>query len=65
MPVCDGHIPEGALPTSLGGRVVTPPGIAARAIGDAGRRRGEQRAAARRREQPRVLPESAQRTASA
>ena len=34
MPVCDGHIPEGALQTSLGGRVVTPPGIAARAIGE-------------------------------
>lgn len=65
MPVCDVYIAEGAQPPNLGGCVVIPPSIAARVIGDAGRRCGEQRAAGRRREQPRVLPESAQGTASA
>jgi len=65
MPVCYANIPEGTLPPSLGGRVVTPPGIAARLIGDAGRRCGGQRLAGRRRERARVLAESAQGTASA
>lgn len=60
MWVCDAYIPEGALPASLGGHVGTPPGIAARVIGDTGRRCGESR-----REQARMLPESAQETASA
>jgi hypothetical protein len=65
MPVCDAYSPEGTLPPSLGGRVVAPPGIAAGVIGDAGRRCGDQRLAGRCRERARVLPESAQGTASA
>jgi hypothetical protein len=65
MPACDAHTPECALPPSLGGRVGTPPGIAARVIGDAGRRCGEQRRAGRRREQARVLVESAEGLTSA
>ena len=64
MPVCYANIPEGTLPPSLGGRVVTPPGIAARLIGYAARRcsRGVPQ---RRRERAHVLAESAQGTASA
>lgn len=65
MPVCDAYIPEGTLQPSPGGRVVTPPGIAACLIGYAGRRCGGQRLAGRRRERARVLAESAQGTASA
>ena len=38
MPACDAYIPEGTLRPSPGGRVVTPPGIAARLIGYAARR---------------------------
>ena len=38
MPACDAYIPEGTLPPSPGGRVVTLPGIAARLIGYAARR---------------------------
>jgi hypothetical protein len=65
MPACDAYIPEGTLRPSPGGRVVTPPGIAARLIGCVGRRCGGQRLAGRRRERARVLAESAQGTASA
>jgi hypothetical protein len=65
MPACDAYIPQGPLPPSPGGRVVAPPGIAARLIGYAGRRCGEQRAAGRRRERARVLAESARGTANA
>jgi hypothetical protein len=36
MPVCDANIPEGNLRPSPGGRVVTPPAIAARLMGYAG-----------------------------
>lgn len=65
MPVCDGYIPESALPASPGGRAGAPPGVAARVIGDTGRRRGEPRRAGRRREQACVLPECAQGLTSA
>ena len=65
MPVCDANIPEGTLRPSPGGHVVTPPGIAARLIGYAGRRCAGQHLAGRRRERARVLAESAQGTASA
>jgi hypothetical protein len=64
MPACDAYIPQGPLPPSLGGRLA-PPGIAAHVIGDVGRRCRGQRAAGRCRERARVLPESAQGTASA
>jgi hypothetical protein len=36
MPACDAYIPEGALPPSPGGRVVTPPGMAAHVMGTLG-----------------------------
>ena len=46
MPACDAYIPEGALPPSPGGRVVTPPGIAAHVMGDPLGRRQAGRASA-------------------
>jgi microcystin-dependent protein len=75
MPMLDACIPGGVRAFTfevpgktwggLGGRVLSLPGMAGRAAGDAGRRDGEQRLAGRRRKQARMLFGAARREASA